>query len=199
MTEQEWLKCDDPVRMLNALYGMHNLHGIATDRKLRLFAVACCRGIWRLIRDDSNRRAVEVAEQYADGVSSEEERTAASRVVMGIDEEAQVSASFDNYASAYFEAATAVWQAIALPPLEAATEASRSASSALADYSSDDSSSSTWKQANEREQVAQSKLVRDIFGNPSRCPLSKTVRVENRSRRLRSRSTISNGGGRSFV
>jgi hypothetical protein len=61
MTGAEWLTCDDPVRMLNALPG-----GIS-ERKLRLFGVACCRAIWVLLDDDRSRTAVAVAEQLADG------------------------------------------------------------------------------------------------------------------------------------
>src|SRR5262245_4243425 len=40
MTEQEWLQATDPQRMLSFL------HGRASERKLRLFAVACCRWGW---------------------------------------------------------------------------------------------------------------------------------------------------------
>jgi hypothetical protein len=39
MTEQEWLECSDPEKLLRFLKGR------AGERKLRLFACACCRRI----------------------------------------------------------------------------------------------------------------------------------------------------------
>ncbi|WP_246523439.1 hypothetical protein [Gemmata palustris] len=64
MTEQEWQTATDPTPMLEFLRGK------ASDRKLRLFAVACCRRVWTLLEDKRHRFIVERAEQYADGVLS---------------------------------------------------------------------------------------------------------------------------------
>ncbi|WP_232069517.1 hypothetical protein [Gemmata massiliana] len=38
-----------------------------SDRKLRLFAVACCRSVWHLVSEPLVRKAIEIAECYADG------------------------------------------------------------------------------------------------------------------------------------
>lgn len=114
MTEQDWLASDDPMAMLRYLrtgrliqsesVGIHIGPLLCcTDRKLRLFACACCRH-WQLPTDDTpcpqcngtGRRhigsgfiddcgccdggrinlqmaAVEVAERYADGKATREE------------------------------------------------------------------------------------------------------------------------------
>jgi hypothetical protein len=60
MTEEEWLACTDPARMLRSLQCK------ASGRLLRLFAVACCRHIWHL-QDTDNREVVELGERLAEG------------------------------------------------------------------------------------------------------------------------------------
>jgi hypothetical protein len=66
MTEQEWLECTDPPPMLESLRGK------ASERKLRLFAVACCRRIWHSMVDERTKRSIEACELYADGFISKE-------------------------------------------------------------------------------------------------------------------------------
>jgi hypothetical protein len=88
-TEAEWLACND-TRALGEF-----LCGKTSDRKLRLFAVACCRWMWHemsrssifksiprppeCVRISSERlpervlKAVEVAERFADGKATREE------------------------------------------------------------------------------------------------------------------------------
>jgi hypothetical protein len=64
MTEAEWNACTDPTPMLEFL----QTSGLPSNRKLRLFACACCRLIWDFPNDDRARQAVEVGDRYVDGV-----------------------------------------------------------------------------------------------------------------------------------
>jgi hypothetical protein len=63
MTEQEWLRCTEPQPMLEFLRGK------LSERKLRLFACACCRHMDRR-GNLSGLAAVELAERVADELMS---------------------------------------------------------------------------------------------------------------------------------
>lgn len=74
MTEPEWLACTKLTPLLEFLRDR------ASDRKLRLFAVACCRHDWAWLKPFA-RASVELAERFADGDASAEELAQAKRVV----------------------------------------------------------------------------------------------------------------------
>ena len=68
MTESEWLASTDQQAMLRYLTvgSPGSVPETTSDRKLRLFAVACCRSVWYLLTDPRSRHAVEVAERWCD-------------------------------------------------------------------------------------------------------------------------------------
>lgn len=74
MTEQEWNESQDSQAMLEWLRHSEK----TSERKLRLFAVACCRRIWHRFTDARSRCIVELAEEYADGVVGQRELAAAA-------------------------------------------------------------------------------------------------------------------------
>jgi hypothetical protein len=61
--QRDWLNATDPQAMLGFLRDSGRL----TERKARLFAAACCRGIWPLLADERSREAVRVVERWTDG------------------------------------------------------------------------------------------------------------------------------------
>lgn len=73
MTESEWLVSEDPAAMLVWVSPRNTTPPIASDRKLRLYACACCRQVWDLLTDERSRAAVSIAERFADGEATRDE------------------------------------------------------------------------------------------------------------------------------
>jgi hypothetical protein len=67
MTEEEWLATTNLNQMLQ------NLRPVASDRKLRLFAIACCGRFPELLTNGHSRQAIEAMERFADGQVGETE------------------------------------------------------------------------------------------------------------------------------
>jgi hypothetical protein len=87
MNEGEWLTSTDLGAMLDFVNGT----GRASERKLRLFASACCRRIATHFEDSRSLRLVEVAERFADGVASPEELESAFEDAADAQEEVHLS------------------------------------------------------------------------------------------------------------
>jgi hypothetical protein len=105
MTEQEWLQATDPQPMLEFIRDK------ASDRKLRLFAVACCRQDSGLLESDFNWLAVETSECYADGRVSRKELKAIRRVVWEALGDSESKAAWEVAGGRAWEAAVAtLWR-----------------------------------------------------------------------------------------
>jgi hypothetical protein len=178
MNEALWLNCTD----LGAMFDF--LKGKTSDRKQRLFACACCRRIWYLVHENRSRKAAEVAERYADGLATEEERQAAWAAL-------QVVFVPFPYTIGMKNALAAIVSTAGPSPFDRSPVVARDARNAVIfrDIPPEDVISgvvfsdgapkvseeilSTEAREFDRavEEAAQADLVRDLFGNPF-CPVT---------------------------
>jgi hypothetical protein len=93
VTEEEWLACTDPWLMLEYLSGK------GSDRKLRLFACTCAREILSPLSRIRCSDHVEIAERFAEGLATEEEREFALLYARPIAERLEAASSVDAYAA----------------------------------------------------------------------------------------------------
>jgi hypothetical protein len=148
MTEAEWLNCTDPAPMLDFIRAK------VSDRKLRLFAFACVRRIWHLLKDDVSRGAIEIAERFVDGQATAEEVVDACAWIDAASAACEAAVASAAFFRTYPEAIRAA---------RGAANAARSAVDAARD-------NGMWGDSDNvpAEARAQTFLLRDICGNPSR-------------------------------
>ena len=125
MTEADWLACTDPDALLECLRCR------VSERKLRLFVVACCRRIGHLVTEPRCKQAIEIAERFADdlvGAAELEEVHAAAQLSKPLFADA-------NWAAAWAAAPQAV---------RAAAEAPFMAAQAVAKVAAESARSAAW-------------------------------------------------------
>jgi hypothetical protein len=146
VTEAEWLAHRDPDPMLGLLRKR------ASDRKLRLFACACCRRAWPLL-DARSQRLVEMSEDYLDGLAGQGALSEASERHRQVWREhpPESAAHIVGWVVGVLVSGGA-WAA-ALNAVEATLRALRR-SGLMAE--------------SDRELVAQAELLREVIGNPFR-------------------------------
>jgi hypothetical protein len=169
MTEAEWLACTDPKPMLEFLGSE------ASDRKCRLFMVACCRRAWHAFDDEDEagrQDAIVVAERHADGLASDDELSEAfGDLTDGAPHRTWdcctnlAVASFDEPGDSTAYAAGAVEEAVYQGFLLAAGYYRDDPGSSSDRFEYDRSEEEKIRRA---ETAALANLLRDVFGNPFR-------------------------------
>jgi len=120
--------------------------GAASERKLRLFACACCRRVHHLLSEPWSREAIDVAERLADGLAAEQERETAWDESMRDIEAADMALDGELV---WFARLTA-HNALAGSAVRAAQLAASTVCRSVSDLS----------------EASQAALLRDIVGNP---------------------------------
>ncbi|VTR99306.1 Uncharacterized protein OS=Sorangium cellulosum (strain So ce56) GN=sce5710 PE=4 SV=1 [Gemmata massiliana] len=147
MAEAEWLAATDPAP------GLEFLREKVSDRKLRLFAVACCRRVWHSLPDERSRNAIEVAERYADGMANREE------VLIALYEAKKVNGYMRRVTGIRYQS----------PKLAAALSLSLNTEHRFLIHVAGNAACLTEENDPDgQEQQIQGAILRDIFGNPFR-------------------------------
>ena len=141
MNESDWLGCTDPRPMLQLLRDK------ASARKLRLFAVACC----RRLSEKASFGELTVAERAADGLATEDELAVARAE-----------------AERGFQLALGQFSYVPAPQYLHANGAALAITYSSALAAAETASAEIAALVGEGERPAQAVLLRDIFGNPFR-------------------------------
>jgi hypothetical protein len=149
MNEAQWRTGADPQDMLVFLRGVGAVGNGAriSNRKFRLFALACCHRIRRTIKADRFRQAIEVVERFADGRADAADLSRAAATVYAGDHSAVLAVVND----------------IAYQAAERTADAAAQWSGIVAEWNGE-----SYPAGRTAEAVAQCALLRDICDNPFR-------------------------------
>jgi hypothetical protein len=142
VNEAEWNACTDP----DALLGF--LRERISRRKVRLFAVACCRRIWHLLEDDRSRHAVLTSERYADGLVRRKELAESRKGALAIVADSVGTPAAFAATSAARPVVAPAWVALLARHAVAGGEGV--------------------PRGPDKERTAQAVILRDVIGNPFR-------------------------------
>jgi hypothetical protein len=173
MTEWQWTTWTDVDKLLNFLRGK------TSNRKLRLFAAACCQRVRPQIHIEEYQQMVDLAEQFADHDLPVKEIAAARSHAYGLYFEAidhEPRRPNDDWTACAFSAVEAALgdpreeAYIANEPVlvDAAITTTWRAVSAAEYVNGPGSAAEPWKTTSIHEMSVQAGLLRDIIGNPFR-------------------------------
>lgn len=150
MTEAEWLSTSDITPMLDFLRESQ-----VSERKMRLLACACCRSVWEHLPDPRSRRAVEVAERYADDLATPKELAVARNSAVSVNG----GAAWAAYWATNVRAGGPLWNTFAAASQASARKLTRQTQKMA-----------TWLAAQAESVRAQVELIREVMGNPFQAP-----------------------------
>jgi hypothetical protein len=150
------------------------LQGRVSERKLRLFTVACCRRISRYFRDRRSAAALDLNEQYADGLATSEELESAVDAAQEAHDQGFWNGATDLIGRSAAEVpcrlrATFDLHRVAWGVRELVGEIAIEA--ALDSGDADEDPHDTGESAEREEEFAQMVLLDDIVGYPFRMPI----------------------------
>jgi hypothetical protein len=152
VTEKQWLKSTDPEAMLT------HLGARASDRKLRLFACACCRRAWHFVRAKRLPQLLKILEDVADGLVKDVAREKARDRAYAVADDRRLD---DMQQCLGFE----IWGALDDTILRKGNDFGECAAAAFGYKRGIGKKFDTGKAAERKQQPA---VVREIFGDPFR-------------------------------
>ncbi len=173
MTEAEWLGCSDPEEMFEHLEPT----GLLTQRKLRLFEVVCCRRFTSRLPAPVLVNALDVAEQFADGLVTTAELSHIHEAARELEAESAMNEEGNSETDALHHGAKAVGDATSpnnsdyssgiLDVIDHAVNAVAYASPA---YPKDNHEEAValFQRVRASESRSLAAIICDIFGNPFR-------------------------------